>query len=90
MRNDVSLSINSLPSCSAIHTRTVVSLAEGRISCSVHTSEYQAYCEAVSRFEFAELGAAQEDTVSNSLLAVRVRGLTIKRSASTSRTVPAG
>jgi hypothetical protein len=68
MRNNTSLSIIAFPAGSAIHVWTVGSLAEDRISCSVHTSESEGDCEAVSRFEFAESGTAQEDTALNSLL----------------------
>lgn len=40
---------------------TVVTLVEGEIACSIRASEHDAYCEAVSRFECAELGNMQTD-----------------------------
>jgi hypothetical protein len=40
---------------------TVVTLVEGKIACSIHASEHDAYCEAVSRFEGAELAKMQRD-----------------------------
>lgn len=49
---------------------TVVSLVEERIFCSVHPSEYHAYCEAVSRFESVELGARRRDSELKALLEV--------------------
>jgi hypothetical protein len=40
---------------------TIVTLVEEKIACSIHASEHDAYCEAVSRFESAELGEMQTD-----------------------------
>jgi hypothetical protein len=40
---------------------TVVSLVDGQMFCSVHASEHDAYCEAVSRFESVELDDKSSD-----------------------------
>lgn len=54
---------------------TVVSLVEERVSCSIHSSEYHAYREAVSQFESVELGATREDPELKALLeAANTRG----------------
>lgn len=49
---------------------TVISIVGEHISCTVHHSEHQAYCEAVSQFESVELGAARADSQLNALLEV--------------------
>lgn len=51
----------SLLDGSTVQIWTLVTLVEDRISCTIHSSEYQAYCEAVSRFESVELGGHRED-----------------------------
>jgi hypothetical protein len=53
---------------SSVQIWTVVSSVQDRVSCSIHPSEYQAYREAVSRFESAELGDAGEDPELKNLL----------------------
>jgi hypothetical protein len=47
---------------------TVVSLVRERISCTIHSSEYHAYREAVSRFESVELGSTGKDPDLKALL----------------------
>jgi hypothetical protein len=53
--------INRSLTSSGVYMWTVVSLVGDRISCSIHSSEYHAYREAVSRFETAELDTNSED-----------------------------
>lgn len=50
----------SLLAGSILQIWTLVTLVDDRISCTIHSSEYHAYCEAVSRFEAAELGGHRE------------------------------
>jgi hypothetical protein len=53
----------------------LVTLADNRLSCTIHSSEYHAYREAVSRFECAELGGRREDAELHFLLeAATTRG----------------
>jgi hypothetical protein len=53
--------ITSSSSSSALHIWTVVSLVGDRIYSSIHSSEHDAYREAVSCFEAVELDNASED-----------------------------
>ena len=55
---------------SAMQLWTVVSVVEDCVSCTIHSSEYQAYYEAVSQFESAEVGDTRRDLVLKGLLAV--------------------
>ena len=61
--------INFSPVGPAAQIWTVVTIAQDRLSCSIHSSERAAYGEAVSRFEVAEFGAAQKDPMLRTLLA---------------------
>ena len=56
------------PACPTVHIWTVVSLVEDRMYCSIHSSEYHAYREAVSRFESVELETASLDQTLEGLL----------------------
>ena len=65
----------SLLTGSTIQIWTLVTLVDDRISCTIHSSEYHAYREAVSRFESAELGGHREDPELHFLLdAATTRG----------------
>ena len=45
-------------------------VVEDRVSCTIHSSEYQAYHEAVSQFQSTEVGDTRKDPVLKGLLAV--------------------
>jgi hypothetical protein len=47
---------------------TVITVIDGRISCSIHPSEYHAYREAVSRFEYAEPAAKNNNRILQTIL----------------------
>jgi hypothetical protein len=67
--------ICSLLTGSTVQIWTLVTVADDRISCTIHSSEYHAYREAVSRFESAELGGHREDPELHFLLdAATTRG----------------
>jgi hypothetical protein len=61
MINSRNSGIGSLLTGSAVQIWTLVTLADDRISCTIHSSEYHAYREAVSRFESAEHDGRRED-----------------------------
>jgi hypothetical protein len=75
MINRRNSSIGSFLTGSAVQIWTLVTLADNRLSCTIHSSEYHAYREAVSRFESAELGGRREDPELHLLLeAATTRG----------------
>ena len=75
MMNRRNSGTRSLLDDSTIQIWTVVTLVDDRISCTVHSSEYHAYREAVSRFESVELGGDREDPELHFLLdAATTRG----------------
>lgn len=53
--------IRSLLTGSTLQIWTLVTLVDDRICCTIHSSEYLAYREAVSRFDSVELGDHRED-----------------------------
>ena len=64
MKRDNTRSIKSIPAISNFTVWTVVSLVDDRISSSIHASEHEAYCEAVSRYKSAELRSANAVLIS--------------------------
>jgi hypothetical protein len=73
MRKHNALSITVPFAGSTVQLWTVVYMVDDRIFSSIHTSEYEAYCEAVSLFKSIEVGAPQQVSVLRDLLKLASR-----------------
>ena len=68
-------SSQSEPYALSVQIWTVATLVGGKLSCSIHASEHDAYREAVLRFECVELGGRKTDSELRLLLkAARLYG----------------